>query len=109
MFSSVSMIRGTELGSTAYPLPMHKTVLRRVRRILIGYAIFCVVAGIVVTELSLHLHRRPLPQAVQATAVRISSTLGAKLESVEITASDGIPLRAWIVVPAQGNGNTILL
>ena len=88
---------------------MLRTILRRAGRILIGYAIFCVFAGVVVTELSLHLHRRPLPQAVQATAVRISSTLGAKLEPVEITASDGIPLRAWIVVPVQGNGNAVLL
>ena len=88
---------------------MLKTVLKRVARILIGYAVFCVIAGVVVTELSLHLHRRPLPQAVQATAVRISNTLGARLEPVAITASDGIPLRAWTVVPAQANGNTILL
>jgi uncharacterized protein len=46
---------------------------------------------------------------MQATAVRISNTLGAKLEPLEITANDGIPLRAWTVVPAQGNGNTVLL
>jgi alpha-beta hydrolase superfamily lysophospholipase len=46
---------------------------------------------------------------MQATAVRISTTLGAKLEPVEIAASDGIPLRAWTVIPAKGNGNTVLL
>jgi pimeloyl-ACP methyl ester carboxylesterase len=88
---------------------MLKTVLRRVGRILIGYAIFCLTAGITVTELSLHLHRRPLPPAMQATAVRISNTLGAKLEPVEITAADGIPLRGWAVTPSQANGNTVLL
>jgi len=88
---------------------VHKTVLRRVGRILIGYALFCVLAGIVVSELSLHLPRRPLPEAVRATAVRISSSLGASLQPVEISADDGIPLRAWTVVPRRGNGSTVLL
>ncbi|MFL6300552.1 MAG: alpha/beta hydrolase [Terriglobales bacterium] len=88
---------------------MHKTGLKRAGRILIGYAVFCLIAGVVVSDLSLHLHRRPLPEPLRATAVRISSSLGASLQPVEITAQDGIPLRAWTVVPTNGNGNTVLL
>src|SRR3954465_9945376 len=108
MFSIKSSILGTYAPGSAYPLPVH-TLLRRAGRILVGYALFCVLAGVAVSELSLHLHRRPLPPPLQATAVRISTTLGAKLESVQISASDRIPLRAWTVIPAKSNGNTVLL
>jgi hypothetical protein len=88
---------------------VHKTLLKRADRILVGYALFCLITGVIVSELSLHLHRRPLPEGVRATAVRISSSLGATLQPVEITAADGVPLRAWTVAPASGNGNTVLL
>jgi uncharacterized protein len=108
-FQLLPPTQGTESTGGAYPLPMHKTVLKRAGRILIGYMLFCVFAGIVVSELSLHLHRRPLPPAVHATAVRISSTLGAALRPVEITAQDGVPLRAWVVAPSQSSGDTALL
>src|SRR3982751_5784673 len=109
MFSRASLVQGTERINRAYPLPVHKIVLQRASRILIGYVLFCVLAGVVISELSLHLHRRPLPEAVRATAMRISASLGASLQPVQISAEDGVALRAWSVLPANGNGNTVLL
>jgi alpha-beta hydrolase superfamily lysophospholipase len=73
-----------------------------------GYAVFCVLGGVVLAELSLRLPRLALGD----TSVRraeLESRWGGRVQEVEIAAADGVPLRAWWVVPAGAGGGAVMV
>lgn len=86
--------------------------MRRLRRVLIGWAVGYVLssiaAGITLAELQLHPWRRPLAHTAEVAEIA-SSRFGAELQNVQITASDGVSLNAWYLRPQHANGRDVLL
>ena len=74
-----------------------------------AYLALCIPVGIFITEGALHPARRLLI-AQSATDVRATlQTLGASLEDESTTASDGVILHAWTIVPHDPNGDAVIL
>lgn len=82
------------------------------RKALIAGVMACLVlsilAGIVITEVSLKLHRLPLRHQ-QAIAAAVRTDFHAELQDVAITAADGVLLKGWFVHPRDYNGNAVIL
>jgi pimeloyl-ACP methyl ester carboxylesterase len=72
------------------------------------YLTLSVVAGIVISEASLHLRRLPLRHQ-QQFATFVHERYGAELNDVQIQAADGVILRAWYVQPTSFNGRAVVL
>ena len=84
---------------------------RRLKLLLIaifGYAVLCLVGGILLAELQLHLWRRPIRHRAEVAAAA-RQFHGANLQDVAITARDGITLKAWYAIPANDNRSTVIL
>jgi len=92
-------------------MSMDQRLLRRVVIAgTIGYLFFSVAGGITLAELQLHPWRRLIPQSEQAAASALASArYGTKLENVEITARDGIILKAWYARARVTNGRDVLM
>ena len=87
-------------------------IVRRFRYVillLILYAVFCTVAGVLVADASLRPPRRPLTDEETAAMRASAHTFDAELQEVSITAQDGAVLRAWSVRPRRGNGDAVIL
>jgi uncharacterized protein len=69
----------------------------------------CAVAGIMSAEWALHPMRSTLTQDDDEQAAAVAESHGAILQQVEITASDGAILRAWVIGPASGNEDSVIL
>jgi uncharacterized protein len=69
----------------------------------------CAIAGIVAAESALHPMRSALTPDDEKRAASVADSHSALLERVDITASDGAILRAWIIRPASGNGDAVIL
>ena len=70
--------------------------------------VLSILAGIVITEVSLKLHRLPLRHQ-QAIAAAVRTDFHAELQDVAITAADGVLLKGWFVHPRDYNGNAVIL
>ena len=85
---------------------------RRALRIVIWlfalYALGCIVAGIALAELSLHLHKLPLGDA-SAYRARILQQFHAQVEDVSIAAADHAVLKAWFIQPQNNNGKAVII
>ena len=88
---------------------MRKRYWRYIALTLGIYLVFCVVAGIIAAEMALHPVRRPLTATDEATVPAWAGDDGASVSEVEIKATDGIPLQAWVVVPDDANGQMVIL
>jgi hypothetical protein len=87
-------------------------IVRRFRYailLLILYAVFCTVAGVLVADASLRPPRRPLTDEETAAMRASAHTFDTELQEVSITAQDGAVLRAWSVRPRRGNGDAVIL
>lgn len=71
------------------------------------YCVLSLAAGVMLAEGALHPGRRPLH--FEREARQVADGLGARLEDVSITASDGTSLAAWFARPAQWNGSAVIL
>jgi len=90
-------------------MSMRRRLLRRVLIAgAISYLVFSVTGGITLAELQLHPGRRPLSHSQQA-AEFVQARYGTELKNVEITALDGIVLKAWYVRPHKTNGSDVLM
>ena len=74
----------------------------------IAYLVLSILAGMVIADLSLKLHRLPLRHQ-QAIAAAVQANFGAQLQDVAITAADGVALKGWFVHPRDYNGNAVIL
>ena len=80
------------------------------RQILIALCILSLGSvSVVLASLAVHPLRRPLSPSAEATAERTAETLNSELEDVQISAPDGIVLRAWFVHPRNPNGDDVIL
>lgn len=96
-------------STSAKALPGKSHILRKV--ILAGfsaYLVLSILAGIVIADLSLKLHRLPLRHQ-QAIAAAVRTDFHAELQDVTITAADGAALKGWFVHPLDYNGNAVIL
>src|SRR5436305_9379980 len=75
---------------------------------LIAYLDLSILAGIVIAEASLKLHRLPLRHQ-QAIAAAVRADFHAELQDVTITAVDGVVLNGWFIHPRDYNGNAVIL
>src|SRR5438270_13983536 len=92
-----------------------KDVINMVRKLLkAGIALCCTylllaaVAGVVIAELSLKLHRRPIQHRAEA-ATLVRQRYHTDLQEVAIRAVDGAELRAWYVHPSVSNSGVVIL
>ena len=74
----------------------------------VAYFVLSILAGIVIADGSLKLHRLPLRHQ-QAIAAAVGADFGAELQDVVIIAVDGVVLKGWFVHPRQYNGNAVIL
>jgi uncharacterized protein len=74
----------------------------------VGYLLFSIAGGITLAELQLHPWKRRLSHGDEA-ATFVRARYGTALENVEITARDGIVLKAWYVRPHNANERDILM
>ena len=72
------------------------------------YLLLSVVAGIVLAEALLHLHRLPVSGGA-AFRTRIKAKYGADVQEVAIPAADGALLKAWFVIPRKPNGQSVIV
>lgn len=86
--------------------------MRFVKRVLLAgcalYFVLAVMAGVIITEMSLKVRRKPL-QHTQAYAALVRDRFHAELLDVSIRAADGVVLKGWYVRPEQFNGNATIL
>ncbi len=74
----------------------------------VAYLVLSILAGIVIADLSLKLHRLPLRHQ-QAIAAAVRADFHVELHDVTITAADGAALKGWFVHPRDYNGNAVIL
>ncbi len=72
------------------------------------YAIFCIVAGIGLAELSLRLPKHR-PGDGAAYRSRVQKQFQANVQNVSIRAADGALLKAWFVQPPHPDGESVIL
>jgi len=85
---------------------------RRIHRaifVLFLYTVFCLIAGIVVAEMTLHPQRRLLDAQAAAEAEQVTHRTGSTLQNISIRTEDSLLLKAWLIEPNASNGNAVLL
>jgi len=91
---------------------MMKQKPRRALRIILWlfavYVVGCIVAGIALAELSLHLRKLPLRDS-SAYRAGVSQQFHAQVEDISIAAADNAVLKAWFVQPQNGNGKAVII
>jgi uncharacterized protein len=68
-----------------------------------------VVVGVCLGWAALHPNRRPITVDAERTAKAAALQDNVEFRDVEITAADGIKLRAWFMRPPQPNGDAVIL
>jgi len=69
----------------------------------------CTAIGVIAADDALHPQRLPLTAADEARAEIIAAEGEASLTNVQVTANDGVILRAWILRPIHENGDAVIL
>jgi pimeloyl-ACP methyl ester carboxylesterase len=83
--------------------------LRHAISVLLIYVLFCVVAGILVADGTLHPGRRPLDTQAVTQAEQVAQHIQSRLEDVSIETADHLRLRGWLIRPGSSNGSAVLL
>jgi uncharacterized protein len=80
------------------------------RALLIGYLVGCIVAGIALAHVSLHLSRNVVSAWDGAQFQElVQKDFQTHFDDVSMTAADGAVLKAWFVQPAKSNGKAVLI
>jgi uncharacterized protein len=86
-------------------------MLHRMKRLLIaaliGITLGSLAASYMVAEGSVHIWQRPQPDP--ALADNLTHPVGATWEPVQVNASDGAVLSAWLFTPLRPNGSAVIL
>ena len=85
-----------------------RTILKAILLVLPLYLSFSIIAGVFVAEGALHPTKRLLTLSDENQARVQASQDKATLSDVSINASDGAVLRAWLLRPAEGNGDFLI-
>ncbi len=87
-------------------------MLRKLRRValvvLVGYIVLCLVSAVVLSEMTVHLPRKPVRHRAEFANV-VREQFHAELADVSVAADDGAVLKAWYVQPEKANGATVIL
>lgn len=87
-------------------------MLRKLRRValvvLIGYIVLCLVSAVVLSEMTIHLPRKPLRHRAEFASV-VREQFHAELADVSIVADDGAVLKAWYAQPPNANRAAVIL
>lgn len=73
------------------------------------YVVGTVLGGMGLGWIALHPYRHPVTGAEERNARAIAMTSNADFRDVEITAADGVVLRAWFMRPQEANGDAVIL
>jgi dipeptidyl aminopeptidase/acylaminoacyl peptidase len=76
---------------------------------LLGFLTFSAIAGVFLTEGTLHPGRHLLSSGDEMRAREVARRRGSELIDVAIPARDGVTLRAWSIHPGNTNGNAVIL
>jgi alpha-beta hydrolase superfamily lysophospholipase len=88
----------------------YRSVLRPLLYILVFlYIAGTVVGGVGLGWIALHPYRRPVTAAEERNARATAQKDNVEFHDVELTASDGTVLRAWLVRPPETNGDAVIL
>src|SRR6266850_922318 len=85
---------------------------RRVRRAILAlllYVGFCVIAGILVAEMTLHPQRRLLDARATNEAAQVARRTRSNLRDVSLRTDDGLLLKAWLIESTSKNESAVLL
>jgi len=105
-FSPDNMERLSSLPAIATSKP--RTLRKALWAALATYIVLSIVAGIVIADASLKLHRLPLRHEQMVAAIA-QTEFHAELQNVSLTAADGAVLRGWFIHPRDYNGNAVIL
>ena len=86
----------------------HK-VFRLTALVLVVYGLLAGVAGILVCEGALHPSRRPLSESDRQLAQALANRHTSRLQDVDLLATDGVVLRAWLLIPQTPNRTAVIL
>lgn len=75
----------------------------------LAYLTLTSAAGVYLADGIVHPGRASLTEAERQAAARLAAARDANLEDVEVVASDGTHLRAWLFSPAAANGHSVLV
>jgi pimeloyl-ACP methyl ester carboxylesterase len=85
-------------------------VRRWLTRLLLGYVLASLAAGVVLGELTVHPWSRPAPADAAVQAARVASAHQASVEHVRQTSADGLTLHAWLFTrPELGPHATVIV
>jgi hypothetical protein len=73
------------------------------------WLILCAIGGIFAAEAALHPTRNHITPADGDRAQQLATANNAQLTNVAIEAADRATLRAWVIIPAQSNGDAVIL
>jgi pimeloyl-ACP methyl ester carboxylesterase len=83
--------------------------MRRLAVFLAFYLALSLAAGIFLCEAILHPAHRPLTNEDESRAQSLAAQYNASLHDISITTADHIPLKAWLLVPAESNRHAVIL
>jgi alpha-beta hydrolase superfamily lysophospholipase len=76
---------------------------------LLAFLTLSAIAGVFLTEATLHPRRHLRSSADEMEAHEMARLHNSELTEVAIAALDGVTLRAWSIRPANSNGNAVIL
>src|SRR5256885_9464730 len=76
---------------------------------LLLYVGFCLVAGILVAEMTLHPQRRVLDARAIVEAEQVTRQTSSTLHDISIRTEDNLLLTAWLIEPSSSIANAVLL
>jgi uncharacterized protein len=82
---------------------------RRFLSLVATYCLVCAVLGVILAESNLHPTKRPLTSEEQTWARGVATRQNVKLESVSMTAHDGLVLYAWNLRSSAGSSLAVIL
>ena len=82
---------------------------RRAILAVVLYALFCVIAGILIADGTLHPQRRPLDAESVDQAAQVARSTRSNLRDVSLKTTDDLLLKAWLMQPTLANDNVVLL
>jgi uncharacterized protein len=88
---------------------MKRTLAKVCAFVCILYALGSFASGIFLAEVSMRHTRQPLPPRYVPEVMQRVAAHRAVLGDAAVTTADGVHLNAWYIVPAQPNGNTVVL
>jgi uncharacterized protein len=86
------------------------SAMKRVGALAALYVGLCFVGGAVFAERGVHrVVRRPIAVADRTAAADLARALGARLETVSMSAGDGATMQGWLFTPSPPNTHSVLL